>query len=41
VDPTNSIVWTRMSFIGSVVSCRMGMCQNLGRKSLMDPSTQQ
>jgi hypothetical protein len=41
MDPTNSIVWTRMSFIGSEVSCRMGMCQNFGRKSLMDPSSRQ
>jgi hypothetical protein len=33
-DPTNSIVWTRKSFIGSLVSCRVGFHQNfyLGQK---------
>jgi hypothetical protein len=39
MDPTNSIVWTRKSFIGSLVSCRVGFWQNLGQKSsVMDPS---
>jgi hypothetical protein len=38
MDPTNSIVWTRKSFIGSLVSCRVGFKQNLGQKSVMDPS---
>jgi hypothetical protein len=40
MDPTNSIVWTRKSFIGSVVSCRVGFQQNSGQKSVMDPSCQ-
>jgi hypothetical protein len=40
MDPTNSIVWTRKSFIGSLVSCRVGFQQNLGQKSVMDPSCQ-
>jgi hypothetical protein len=31
MDPTNNIVWTRKSFIGSVVSCRLGFEQNLGQ----------
>jgi hypothetical protein len=25
MDPTNSIVWTRKSFIGSLVSCRVDL----------------
>jgi hypothetical protein len=29
-DPTNSIVWTRKSFIGSVMSCGVDFQQNLG-----------
>jgi hypothetical protein len=34
MDPTNSIlVWTRKSFIGSLVSCRVGFQQNLGVKN--------
>ena len=37
MDPTNSIVWTRKSFIGSLVSCGVGFQQNLGQKSVMDP----
>jgi hypothetical protein len=40
MDPTNSIVWTRKSFIGSLVSCGVGFQQNLGQKSVMDPSCQ-
>jgi hypothetical protein len=40
MDPTNSIVWTRKSFIGSLVLCRVGFQQNLGGKSVMDPSCQ-
>jgi hypothetical protein len=34
MDPTNIIVWTRKSFIGSLVSCRVGFHQNfyLGQK---------
>jgi hypothetical protein len=40
MDPTNSIVWTRKSFIGSLVSCRVGFQQNLGQKGVMDPSCQ-
>jgi hypothetical protein len=42
MDPTNSIVWTRKSFIGSLVLCRVGFHQNfdLGQKSVMDPSCQ-
>jgi hypothetical protein len=32
MDPTNSIVWTRKSFIGSLVSCGVGIHQNLGQK---------
>jgi hypothetical protein len=40
MDPTNSIVWTRKSFIELVVSCRVGFQQYLGQKSLMDPSCQ-
>jgi hypothetical protein len=33
MDPTNSIVWTRKGFIGSLVmSCRVGFHQNLGQK---------
>jgi hypothetical protein len=36
MDPTNSIVWTRKSFIGSFLSCRVGFQQNLGQKSVMD-----
>jgi hypothetical protein len=34
------IVWTRKSFIGSLVSCRVGFQQNLGQKSVVDPSCQ-
>jgi hypothetical protein len=37
MDPTNSIVWTRKSFIGSLVSCGVGFQQTLGQKSAMDP----
>jgi hypothetical protein len=37
---TNSIVWTRKSFIGSLVSCRVDFQQNLGQKSVMDSSCQ-
>jgi hypothetical protein len=40
MDPTNTIVWTRKSFIGSLVSCRVGFWQNLGQKSVTDPSCQ-
>jgi hypothetical protein len=40
MDPTNSIIWTRKSFIGSLVSCGVGFQQNLGQKSAMDPSCQ-
>jgi hypothetical protein len=40
MNPTNSIVWTRKSFIGSLVSCGVGFQQNLGQKSVMDPSCQ-
>jgi hypothetical protein len=42
MDTTNSIVWTRKGFIGSLVSCRVGFHQNfyLGQKSVMDPSCQ-
>jgi hypothetical protein len=34
MDPTNSIVWTKKSFIviGSLVSCRVGFQQKLGSK---------
>jgi hypothetical protein len=32
MDPTNSIVWTRKRFIGSVLSCGVGFQQNLGSK---------
>jgi hypothetical protein len=39
MDPANDIVWARKSFIGSLVSCRVGFQQNLGQKSaVMDPS---
>jgi hypothetical protein len=38
INPTNSIVWTRKSFIGSLVSCGVGFQQNLGQKSVMDQS---
>jgi hypothetical protein len=38
MDPTNSIVWTRKSFIGLMRSCGVGFLQNLGHKSVMDPS---
>jgi hypothetical protein len=38
MDPANSIVWTRKSFIGSLVSSRVGFQQNLGQKSAVkDP----
>jgi hypothetical protein len=40
MDPTNSIAWTRKSFIEFVVSCRVGFQQNFGQKSGMDPSCQ-
>jgi hypothetical protein len=40
MDPTNSIVWTRKSFIVSLVSSGVGFQQNLGQKSVMDPSCQ-
>jgi hypothetical protein len=30
VDPTNTIVWARKSFIGSVVSCGVDLEQKLG-----------
>jgi hypothetical protein len=40
MDPTNSIVWMRKSFIGSLVPCGVGFHQNLGKKSVMDPSCQ-
>jgi hypothetical protein len=30
MDPSNSIVWTRKSFIGSLMPCRVGFQQNLG-----------
>jgi hypothetical protein len=33
MDPTNTIVWARKSFIGSVVSCGVDFQQNLGGKS--------
>jgi hypothetical protein len=39
-DQTNSIVWTRKIFIGSVVLCRVGFQQSLGQKSVTDPSCQ-
>jgi hypothetical protein len=29
MDPTNTIVWARKSFIGSVVSCRVDFQKNL------------
>jgi hypothetical protein len=38
MDSTNTIVWARKSFIGSVVSCGVDFQQNLGGKSVMDPS---
>jgi hypothetical protein len=38
MDPTNSIVWTRKSFIGSVVSYRVGFQQNLGQNQKRIPS---
>jgi hypothetical protein len=34
VDPTNSIVWTGKSFIGSLVSCGVGFQKNLDQKSV-------
>jgi hypothetical protein len=37
--PTNSIVWTRKSFIGSLVPCRVCFYQNLRKKSVMDPTS--
>jgi hypothetical protein len=42
MDPTNSnvFVWTRKSFVECLVSCRVGFQQNLGQKSVMDPSCQ-
>jgi hypothetical protein len=40
MDPTNSIVWTKKSFIGSLVLCGVGFQQNLGQKSVMGPSCQ-
>jgi hypothetical protein len=40
MDPTNSIAWTRKSFNSYVVSCRVDFQQNLGQKSVMDPSCQ-
>jgi hypothetical protein len=40
MDPTNSIVWTKKSFIGSLMSCGVGFQQNSGQKSVMDPSCQ-
>jgi hypothetical protein len=41
MDPTNTIVWARKSFIGPVVSYRVDFQQNLAWKSVMDPSSQQ
>jgi hypothetical protein len=38
MDPTNSIVWTMKSLTGNVVSCGVVFKQNLGQKSVMDPS---
>jgi hypothetical protein len=35
MDPTNTIVWTRKGFIGSVVSGRSDFQQNLGWKSVI------
>jgi hypothetical protein len=35
---SNLIVWTRKSYVGSLVSCGVGFQQNLGQKSVMDPS---
>jgi hypothetical protein len=32
MDPTNTIVWTRKSFIGSMVSCSVDFQQKLGLK---------
>jgi hypothetical protein len=40
IGPTNSIVWTRKSFIVSLVLCSVGFQQNLFQKSVMDPSCQ-
>jgi hypothetical protein len=40
MDPTNSIVWTRKSFIGSLVSCRVCFQQNLSKKSVKAQSYQ-
>jgi hypothetical protein len=37
MDPTNSIAWTRKSYIESVVSCRVGFQPNLGQKLVLDP----
>jgi hypothetical protein len=42
MDLTNIIVWTRKSFIGSVVSCRSDFEKNLGWKPVIDdPSSRQ
>jgi hypothetical protein len=30
MDPTNTIVWARKSFVGSVVSCGVDFEQNFG-----------
>jgi hypothetical protein len=37
--PTNTIVWARKRFIGSVVPCGVDFEPNLGCKSVMDPSS--
>jgi hypothetical protein len=39
MDPTNTLVWARNSFIGSVVSCGVDFQQNFGSKPVMDPSS--
>jgi hypothetical protein len=36
INPTNTIVWARKTFIGSVVSCGVDFQQNLGSKPVMD-----
>jgi hypothetical protein len=35
MDPTNTIVWARKSFIGPLVSCRVDFQHNLAWKSVM------
>jgi hypothetical protein len=38
MDPTNSIVWMRKSFTGSLVPCRVGFRKTWVKKSVIDPS---